>query len=421
MSPHSVQESPLTYNEVLDGISQFLESAFHTILHLRRVYPPEVFRLHRLYQIPVYRSRHPGLNEYLDGVIKSIREELDACQIRRILFVVSSASTQKVLERYIFDVQYLLPHVRRADRDLAIKGNLTFKDMQLAFRAMILRLAVLDAGLEQLPDEDDITFAILLEVKPGVEENDTITRPGPGTTDPHRPDEGLWVPWQERFLNVSGDGDDKDPEQPVLSGRATGSQEAIGSSTRGRNMQGQADVLLPVRGFESGVVDVMLFVQDNVDAKAALCAQSAATLRRPEAEGTLAHTRQDAGVELGKRIKPRGSSDALIDVNVLSAVSRSLPQDLLRKNGRRTFLSPRPRPGSNAHDSADDSDPSLEAVAVQRGEKAGARTADQSEDDGSTPSSSSSATDISIESVEDFAGFGGAGTGQGGGGMSAVW
>ena len=50
--------------------------AIHTVLYVRRVYPADVFIRRKKYNTPVFQSRHPGLNEYISGVVKAITDEL---------------------------------------------------------------------------------------------------------------------------------------------------------------------------------------------------------------------------------------------------------------------------------------------------------------------------------------------------------
>ncbi|PWN27151.1 DNA-binding protein, partial [Jaminaea rosea] len=204
----------LTYNELVSSLIHFLEVAFHSILHLRHVYPPSIFSLHRSYQIPVHRSRHPGLNEYISSILTAVREELDkdddeqAGGVHKIIFVLSSASTGKTLERYIFELAHLLPRtLRRADRDLSIRGNVSFRQVQLYYRAFLMKLVVLDAALEEVHDEEDLTFAVDGEV--------------------HDDSQEL------RARRSAAEG--KDNDEPII---------------------------LPVKTLDSGVINLMLYVED---------------------------------------------------------------------------------------------------------------------------------------------------------------
>jgi len=67
---------PLTFNQTVKGIIDFIEVAIHTILYVRQIYPPNLFVRRRKYDTPVFQSRHPALNEYISGAVKAIGEEL---------------------------------------------------------------------------------------------------------------------------------------------------------------------------------------------------------------------------------------------------------------------------------------------------------------------------------------------------------
>jgi hypothetical protein len=54
----------------------------HTILCVREVYPSEAFVRRKKFGTPVFQSRHPGLNAYVAGAVKAVREEL--LRVRRV-------------------------------------------------------------------------------------------------------------------------------------------------------------------------------------------------------------------------------------------------------------------------------------------------------------------------------------------------
>jgi hypothetical protein len=53
-----------------------VEVAVHTILYVREVYPADVFVRRKKFGTPVFQARHPGLNAYVAGAIRAVREEL---------------------------------------------------------------------------------------------------------------------------------------------------------------------------------------------------------------------------------------------------------------------------------------------------------------------------------------------------------
>ena len=61
-----------------------VEVAIHTILYVRRVYPPDLFIRRKKYDTPVFQSRHPALNKYISGAVKAIGEELALVSVSRV-------------------------------------------------------------------------------------------------------------------------------------------------------------------------------------------------------------------------------------------------------------------------------------------------------------------------------------------------
>ncbi|CAO1634094.1 unnamed protein product [Parajaminaea phylloscopi] len=399
----SVESSPLTYNETVDGLVQFVECSIHTILHLRRVYPPEVFRLHRLYQVPVYRSRHPGLNEYLDGIVKSLRAEVAAQRAQRLILVISSATTLQPLERYIFDFEYLIPAAAsQADRNLAIRNNVGLRDMQLGFRGFLLKLTVLDAGLEGVHDEEDLTFAVLLQAQSakhlhGAEPPKPT--PGPGAADPHLPDEDFWVPADARgpdrllalhspeassSVHDASSHVHHERSDPVLNRSARPhSSPAVNprTNTSAASYAGSASpVILPVRNLDTGVINLMLYVEDNTHVKATL--------------------RDTVAKQHGRSVVSPSSSEGHHQQHTAAKTSKRQSDET--RNGHR-----RPPRPAHAHARADSVTSEDDGVAAQSGND--------------SDSLSERSSQASAVSVGDFAGYGGAGAGRGGGGMAAAW
>lgn len=53
-----------------------VEVAIHAILYVRQIYPPDLFVRRKKYDMPVFQSRHPALNEYISGAVKATADEL---------------------------------------------------------------------------------------------------------------------------------------------------------------------------------------------------------------------------------------------------------------------------------------------------------------------------------------------------------
>ena len=67
-----MSDPPVT-QDFVNVFCEFVEAVVHQILHLRRVYTPDLFGRHRLYGITTRKSRHPELNEYIHNVAISLK------------------------------------------------------------------------------------------------------------------------------------------------------------------------------------------------------------------------------------------------------------------------------------------------------------------------------------------------------------
>ena len=107
-----------------------VEVAIHTILYVRQIYPADLFVRRKKYDTPVYRSRHPGLNDYISGAVKAVGEELVlVCFLEEIsqslgqqaeihqfviqgnvdkVVVVIKNKEETPMERFIFAVQNMI-------------------------------------------------------------------------------------------------------------------------------------------------------------------------------------------------------------------------------------------------------------------------------------------------------------------------
>lgn len=218
----------------------------------------EIFKAHRLYSHPVYRSRHPGLNEYLSTVISSIRAEVRASRVSQVLLVLKSASTGVFLERYVFRLSYLLEGahaIPRADRDLSIRDNVTFRELSAIFRGFLMKLAVCEVGLEGVPEEEDLEFAIMVLAREGC-------RVGPQGEDPNQPDEGMWVPADDRegfFPRDQGERRSGDGDEEMNGSGGVSELRARRRKGRGGEEGAEAEegtTVLPIKSLDSGVINV---------------------------------------------------------------------------------------------------------------------------------------------------------------------
>ncbi|KAH9858029.1 DNA-binding protein [Lenzites betulinus] len=154
---------PLTYNQAIRGVAEFIEVAIHTILYVRQVYPPDLFVRRKKYDAPVYQSRHPALNEYIAGAVKAVTDELALGTVDKVVVIIKSAD-EKPLERFIFALRNTL-QVESYNKDTSVEGAISSASLGQYFRSFLLKLNMIEAQLRQLEvDGADLSFAIILEL-----------------------------------------------------------------------------------------------------------------------------------------------------------------------------------------------------------------------------------------------------------------
>lgn len=156
-------DEPLTFDQAVAGVSEFIEVAIHTILHVRQVYPPDLFIRRKKYDTPVFQSRHPTLNEYISGAIKAVSDEMAQGTVEKVVMVIRNKE-HVALERFIFSVENMV-EVEPFNRGTRIENAMTAKSLVQYFRSFLIKLSMLECQLGQMNLGDDISFAILLELK----------------------------------------------------------------------------------------------------------------------------------------------------------------------------------------------------------------------------------------------------------------
>ncbi|GAC96236.1 hypothetical protein PHSY_003816 [Pseudozyma hubeiensis SY62] len=272
-----LEDSPLTYNQLVSGIIDFLEVAFHTILCMRSVYPYDAFARRKKYSHPCYQSRHPGLNEYISRVLTALRSEIEKSTVSKVILVIrpnvvvdpnggsngsgssggeSSGDAADAFERFVFSLDYILPSalIDQRDRDLAISSNVTSSELEMIFRGFMQKLMVVDGILYDMPsaagargqDGDtasttELTFAVVLEMM----DEDTT----PVGKDRNEASTGDWIPADAEILGRS-----HEPRH--------GSSLDMESTTAD-----PAPKIRPIKTLDSGVINLMLYVEEDIYAK----------------------------------------------------------------------------------------------------------------------------------------------------------
>jgi len=143
--------------------SSVIEVAIHTILYVRQVYPAEIFVRRKKYETPVFQSRHPALNDYISGAVKAVADELTHGKVDKIVIVIKDKE-QIALERYLFSVETMID-IEGFNKDTGVEGAMPRNSLIQYFRSFILKLNMIEAQIGQMHLGDDVSFAIVLELK----------------------------------------------------------------------------------------------------------------------------------------------------------------------------------------------------------------------------------------------------------------
>ncbi|KAG2076867.1 DNA-binding protein [Suillus decipiens] len=160
-----MSEIPLTWNQAVKGITEFIEVAIHTILYVRQIYPADLFVRRKKYDTPVFQSRHPALNEYISGTVKAVSDELVLGNVDKVVVVIKDRN-QVALERFIFSVQNMI-EVESYNKDTSVQDAMSSAQLAQYFRSFLIKLNMIESqlGVLELPTGDEASFAIVLELK----------------------------------------------------------------------------------------------------------------------------------------------------------------------------------------------------------------------------------------------------------------
>ncbi|KAF8913102.1 DNA-binding protein [Gymnopilus junonius] len=156
-------EEPLTFNQTVYSIAEFIEVAIHTILYVRQVYPAEIFIRRKKYDTPVFQSRHPSLNDYISGAVKAVADELLHGQVDKVVVVIKDKE-QIALERFIFSIETMI-NIEGYNKDIGVEEAMTPSSLVQYFRSFLIKLNMVESQIGQLNLGDDISFAIVIELK----------------------------------------------------------------------------------------------------------------------------------------------------------------------------------------------------------------------------------------------------------------
>lgn len=136
---------------ILDITLEFLSVAFHSILYYASVYPKSIFETRKKYNIIVYRSVHPQVNEYIDTTLKKIEQCFIDDRLDCVQFAVLDANF-KTIFTYVFQFGNL------SDPNEPIDPYLVQCEMNL--RAFCLKLSSLKCFFNDMPQSSSFSINI---------------------------------------------------------------------------------------------------------------------------------------------------------------------------------------------------------------------------------------------------------------------
>ncbi|EOR01647.1 hypothetical protein E3P77_00569 [Wallemia ichthyophaga] len=161
----STQENSLSYNENVELIGDIIEISLHSILQIRQVYPQFTFERKQKWGAIVYKSRVAVVQSYIAELIRCVKVELHEDNVENVIILIKN--TQDVpIERFIFNISNVVAgEIPENLKDEEFVGGLKKSEIGNYARSILVRLSSLDALLEPISEQEDLTFAVLLEMK----------------------------------------------------------------------------------------------------------------------------------------------------------------------------------------------------------------------------------------------------------------
>ncbi|KAK4224336.1 DNA-binding protein [Podospora fimiseda] len=173
---------------LLTSLHTFLLLSTHNILFYRHLYPQETFLSTKAFNLPIHQSRHPKLCQWITDAFSQVSTQLSLGTVSTVSIVIHSPSTtQKILERYVFDLSRLPKwpgtrnHPNPAD-SFRVHGNrvmatdfrqekardnyldsFNYSDINEQYRACLKRMAHAMEKMDPLPEGCGFTIAIELK------------------------------------------------------------------------------------------------------------------------------------------------------------------------------------------------------------------------------------------------------------------
>ena len=73
-------------------LGEFIEVLIHQIIYLKRVYPDCIYEKRRRFNVPVFMSKQPWVNDYITGVVEQIKESITEWTKKKVVVAITSVS-----------------------------------------------------------------------------------------------------------------------------------------------------------------------------------------------------------------------------------------------------------------------------------------------------------------------------------------
>jgi hypothetical protein len=146
-------------------VSQFLNFACHELLYLLKIHDKEYFTSKRHGDVTVHVNRHREIQDYIAESVTKATELLSAGRLNAFLFVVVDVEKDEPIERYLFRTQ-MYRHKRA-----------TIRDAQEQLNDLLVKLSF-EIGNDIPPSQNyrERTFRCLIYANPEAGTNDTILK-----------------------------------------------------------------------------------------------------------------------------------------------------------------------------------------------------------------------------------------------------
>ncbi|EEQ91047.1 hypothetical protein RJZ56_005129 [Blastomyces dermatitidis] len=285
---HRTSSLPDTYAALASSVASFLAVSIHQILYLRAIYPQPTFLPVRHFNHPVRQSRHPKVCTWVTDACAAVEAQLLKCSVAAVSVVILSASTNRPLERYTFDMTQI-PEVPASDIHTPFENSSSADqqeqqlpsttkpqthprpapiDLEAQFRAVLARLASACARLTPLPRDEEYTPTLHIVLRNNADSPAGVTK-----------EEQLWIAAEPdrkvdlnntkpnsnnnttRHLNPTGTGNGNDNDNSFDNSSTTARNRGGEMNGSRRGSRGRAKTV-PVRTVDAGEMKLEVWVEE---------------------------------------------------------------------------------------------------------------------------------------------------------------